>query len=81
MNANMKVNLSRACIFALALMASATCSAWYGGGGWHGGVWHGGGGGWHGPGWGGSGRSYYDYAPPCYTQCNGLDQCRRYCNY
>ncbi len=74
MNANMKVNLSRACIFALALMASATCSAWYGGGGWHGG-----GGGWHGVGWGGSGRSYY--APSCFTQCNGWGQCRRYCTY
>ena len=92
MNTNTKVNLSRAVVFALALMASAASNAWWaGGGGWHGGGWHGGGwgGGWHGGGWGGSsvvigvpigGYANTYYAPSCYRVCNDYGHCWRRCN-
>ncbi len=66
MNTNLKLNLSRTCFFALALVASTACHAWHGGGyhggGYHGGGYYGGGyhnnyyrGGYYGGGWGGWG--------------------------
>jgi len=49
MNTQIRVNLLRVLVFALAITASAACNAWHGG--WHGGGWHGNGYAWHGGGW------------------------------
>ncbi len=92
METNTKKKLTRACLFACALLASATCSAWHGGGyhgGWHhGGAYHGyyhrgaWGGGWGG--WGGTGivigvplGGYY--GPGYYsTVCQRVRVCNAY---